>query len=124
MLTGVWEDAQLWALQRWKDLQAIQIALQGDGMSGLRPHTRADPPSGHAAGPRGTSPDASEDPGEGVARGRRHGHPGGRGRHGGAQRLAGGEDAEVTAQCTSQRKGAPKGPRSGLRGSADHGQSK
>ena len=29
MLTGVWEDTQIWALQRWKDLQAIQIALQG-----------------------------------------------------------------------------------------------
>jgi len=29
VLTGVWEDVQSWGIQRWRDLQAIQVALQG-----------------------------------------------------------------------------------------------
>lgn len=29
VLNGVWEDTQKWGIQRWRDLQAIQVALQG-----------------------------------------------------------------------------------------------
>eukprot|EP00435_Cladocopium_sp_Y103_P066914 s92_g29.t1 len=29
VLSGVWEDVQSWGIQRWRDLQAIQVALQG-----------------------------------------------------------------------------------------------
>mmetsp|Transcript_97680 Transcript_97680/g.119641 ORF Transcript_97680/g.119641 Transcript_97680/m.119641 type:complete len:606 (-) Transcript_97680:134-1951(-) len=29
VLSGVWEDTQTWGIQRWRDLQAIQVALQG-----------------------------------------------------------------------------------------------
>eukprot|EP00437_Effrenium_voratum_P011717 CAMPEP_0181443472 /NCGR_PEP_ID=MMETSP1110-20121109/24572_1 /TAXON_ID=174948 /ORGANISM="Symbiodinium sp., Strain CCMP421" /LENGTH=609 /DNA_ID=CAMNT_0023567451 /DNA_START=86 /DNA_END=1915 /DNA_ORIENTATION=- len=39
VLTGVWDDAQTWTLNRYRDVQAIQVALQGltpqDAMSTL-----------------------------------------------------------------------------------------
>lgn len=68
VLSGVWEDTQAWGIQRWRDLQAIQVALQGltpqDAMQTLvkASHAAGAMATQAAAAASNTAPNATNGP--------------------------------------------------------------